>query len=53
MLESILSVCCDGTRLCIAIDITLATENIRTLTISEWKKNKPSINDRLVIFVLQ
>ena len=53
MLESILSVCCDGTRLCIAIDITLATENIRTLTISEWKKNKPSINDRLVVFVLQ
>jgi 16S rRNA (cytidine1402-2'-O)-methyltransferase len=53
MLESILSVCNDGTRLCIAIDITLATENIRTLTISEWKKNKPSINDRLAVFVLQ
>jgi len=53
MLESILSVCSDRTRLCLAIDITLATENIRTMTISEWKKNKPSINDRLAVFVLQ
>lgn len=53
MLESILSVCGDGTMLCIAVDITLASEKIRTMTISEWKKNKPSINDRLAVFVLQ
>lgn len=53
MLESILSVCSDGTMLCIALDITLASEKIRTMTISEWKKNKPSINDRLAVFVLQ
>jgi len=52
MLESILSVCRDRTMLCIAMDITLATENIRTMTISEWKKNRPSINDRLAVFVL-
>jgi 16S rRNA (cytidine1402-2'-O)-methyltransferase len=53
MLESILSVCRDGTMLCIAMDVTLATENIRTMTISDWKKNRPAINDRLAVFVLQ
>ena len=53
MLETILSVCSEGTMLCIALDITHADETIRTMTISEWKKNRPSINDRLAVFVLQ
>jgi 16S rRNA (cytidine1402-2'-O)-methyltransferase len=53
MLESILSACSNETLLCIAIDITLPDENIRTMTISEWKKNRPSINDRQAIFILQ
>ncbi len=53
MLESILEICSNETSLCIAVDITLKDENIRTMTIGEWKKNKPSINDRLVVFVLQ
>lgn len=53
MLESILKTCNNETRLCIAVDITLPGETIRTLTISEWKKNIPSINDRLAIFILQ
>ena len=41
MLESILSACSGDTLLCIAVDITLTSENIRTMTISEWKKNHP------------
>ena len=53
MLESILSECSNETLLCIAMDITLPDENIRTMTISEWKKNQPSINDRLVVFIIQ
>jgi 16S rRNA (cytidine1402-2'-O)-methyltransferase len=53
MLESILNVCSDGTMLCIALDITLADESIRTMTISEWKKNRPSINDHLAVFIIQ
>jgi 16S rRNA (cytidine1402-2'-O)-methyltransferase len=53
MLESILSACSNETLLCIAMDITLPDENIRTMTISEWKKNQPSINDRLAVFILQ
>lgn len=53
MLESLLSVCSDETLLCIATDITLPGESIRTMTIAEWRKNVPSINDRPTVFVLQ
>lgn len=53
MLEAILSVCSVNTMLCIASDITLPTESIRTLKISEWKKAIPDLKDRLAVFVLQ
>jgi 16S rRNA (cytidine1402-2'-O)-methyltransferase len=53
MLESILSVCNDDTMLCIAVNITLPDENIRTMAISEWKKSKPLINDTLAVFILE
>lgn len=53
MLESILNVCNDETMLCMAIDITLPDENIRTMKISEWKKEMPSIKDRLSVFIIQ
>ena len=53
ILESILSECSNETLLCIAMDITLPDESIRTMTISEWKKSRPSINDRLAVFILQ
>lgn len=53
MLESILSVCNTGTKLCIAADITLPSESIKTKIISDWKKEVPLLNDRLIIFILQ
>lgn len=53
MLESILTTCNNDTMLCIAADITQPGESIRTMKISEWKKNIPQINDHLVIFILQ
>jgi 16S rRNA (cytidine1402-2'-O)-methyltransferase len=53
MAESVLSVCQPGTKLCIACDISLPTEEIRTMKISEWKKNPPSLNNRLAVFVIQ
>jgi 16S rRNA (cytidine1402-2'-O)-methyltransferase len=53
MFESLISVCDNNTMLCIASDITLASESIRTMKISEWKKDIPSLNDKLVVFVLQ
>lgn len=53
MLEMILRTCHDGTRLCIAADISLKTEFIKTLPVSDWKRNIPQINKRLVVFILQ
>jgi 16S rRNA (cytidine1402-2'-O)-methyltransferase len=53
MLDSILSVCNSGTKLCIAADITLPTEFIKTKRISEWKKEVLNLNDRLIIFIIQ
>jgi 16S rRNA (cytidine1402-2'-O)-methyltransferase len=53
LVESVISVCHNETKLCIAADITLPTESIRTMKISEWKKSLPSLNDKLVVFVLQ
>jgi len=40
------------TRLCIAADLTLETEYIRTQTISNWKKQKPDLNKRPAIFLI-
>jgi 16S rRNA (cytidine1402-2'-O)-methyltransferase len=53
MLESILATCSNETYLCIGTDITLPDENIRTMKISEWKRNIPQINDHPAIFILQ
>lgn len=53
MLESIIETCHNDTKLCIAVDITLPSESIRTMRISEWKRDLPSLNDKLVVFVLQ
>jgi 16S rRNA (cytidine1402-2'-O)-methyltransferase len=53
MLESIMTTCHGDTLLCIAADITLPDESIRTMRISEWKKDLPVIKDKLVVFVMQ
>lgn len=53
MLDSLLSVLNADTRLCIAADITLQEEFIKTKKISEWRKEIPILNDRLLIFIIQ
>jgi 16S rRNA (cytidine1402-2'-O)-methyltransferase len=53
MVESIIAACKNDTNLCIATDITLASESIKTMRISEWKMCIPSLSDKLAIFILQ
>lgn len=53
MMESIVTTCRNDTLLCIAADITLPGESIRTMKISEWKRELPLLNDKLVVFVMQ
>ena len=40
------------TRLCIACDITLPSEYIKTLPIDQWKKTKADLHKRPAIFVI-
>jgi 16S rRNA (cytidine1402-2'-O)-methyltransferase len=52
LLEDILAACEGATLLCIACDITLSTEYIKTKSIAEWKKQLPDINKRPAIFLI-
>lgn len=52
LLTDILQNCNEQTQLCIATDITLDSEFIKTKSIDEWKKNIPQINKRPTIFLL-
>lgn len=53
LFEALLSVCNNEASLTVAADITLDFEYIRTMKIGEWKKEKPDIEGRLAVFVLQ
>jgi len=41
-----------NTRLCIACDITLPTEFIKTRTVGEWKKNSVDLHKRPTLFII-
>jgi 16S rRNA (cytidine1402-2'-O)-methyltransferase len=53
LLEDLLSICNEQTRLCVAVDLTLESEFVVTKTIAAWKKSIPDINKRPAIFLLQ
>jgi len=50
--ESIIKTCNADTMLCIACDLTLESEYIKTKTVSEWKKQNPPIQKRPAVFLL-
>ena len=53
LFESILKVCSKSTKLCVASNITLDSENIKTKTIEEWKScNPPNIHKSPTIFLI-
>lgn len=52
LLESILSTLQDQTMLCVACDITLSSEYIKTQTVNEWKKTKVDLNKRPTLFII-
>lgn len=52
MLEDILEAVQPATYVCIAADLTLPTEYIRTLRAADWKKEKPDLNKRPAIFIV-
>ena len=52
LLKALLEICNDKTRLCIARDLTLTTETVRSMTIAEWKKEKPASNRCASVYLL-
>ena len=52
LLEDILQALQPSTHLCIAADITLPTEYIKTLRVQDWKKTKIDLHNRPTIFII-
>ena len=50
--KDIISSCSPFTFLCIATNLTLPDERIRTLTINEWKRQNVDINKKPTVFIL-
>jgi 16S rRNA (cytidine1402-2'-O)-methyltransferase len=52
LLQAVIETCNTETLLCLATDITLENENIRTQALAAWKKKPPDINRRPTVFLL-
>tara|TARA_R110000850_G_scaffold276992_1_gene421265 strand:- start:688 stop:1398 length:711 start_codon:yes stop_codon:yes gene_type:complete len=53
MLEELLLSLSGNTKVCIACDISLPSEFIKTLTVDLWKKQIPELHKRPAIFIIQ
>jgi 16S rRNA (cytidine1402-2'-O)-methyltransferase len=52
LLAALLDACSPATRLCVAADLTLPSENIRTETIGQWRRAAAPIGRRPAVFLL-
>ncbi|MGG8495092.1 SAM-dependent methyltransferase [Tenacibaculum sp. TC6] len=52
LLDDLRAILSPETRVCVACDITLPTEYIKTLTIKEWKNVKTDLHKRPTIFIV-
>ena len=50
--EDLLSMLQQSTHLCVACDITLPTEYIKTYKVSDWKRQKIDLHNRPAIFII-
>ena len=53
MLESLISTLHPQSYICVACDITLPTEYIKTYTANDWKKIKVDLHKRPTLFIIQ
>lgn len=53
LLAAVLETCSTDTRLCLATDLTLPGESVRTQLVGAWKGSAPDLNRRPTVFVLQ
>ena len=52
LIAALLAVCRPDTLLCVATDLTLTTESVRTSRIADWRKDKPDLKDRPSVFLI-
>ncbi|MQP52981.1 MULTISPECIES: SAM-dependent methyltransferase [unclassified Flavobacterium] len=52
LMEDLLQILQPNTYLCVACDITLPTEFIKTKTANQWKKEKADLHNRPCIFII-
>ncbi|MFM1875803.1 MAG: hypothetical protein RL266_1540 [Bacteroidota bacterium] len=52
LFEDVLKTCNSNHKLCVAVDITLETEQIKTLAVAEWKTEKIDLHKRPCMFLL-
>ena len=52
MFTDLLQTLSGSTQLCIAVDITLSTEFIKTQSVQDWKKGKVALHKRPAIFII-
>lgn len=52
LVEEVLQVLQSDTLLCIACDLTLPTQYIKTMSVAAWKKHKVSLHKRPAIFII-
>lgn len=52
MLATILRTCAAESMLCIAADLTLSTQFIRTQSVGRWRKSTPDLNRRPAVYLL-
>jgi 16S rRNA (cytidine1402-2'-O)-methyltransferase len=57
MLEALVAACAPGTLICVATDLSLASESVRTLSGKEWKAQlaagkAPDFHKKPTVFLL-
>ncbi len=52
LFAALLEACAPATRLCVAADLTLPTESVRTKTVADWRRAKGAIGKRPAVFLL-
>lgn len=52
MLDVALDTCAAGTRLCVAVDLTMPTEQVVSRTVADWRARRVQIGKRPAVFLL-
>jgi 16S rRNA (cytidine1402-2'-O)-methyltransferase len=52
LLAALLETCEPNTKLCVAADLTLASESVTTLSVGKWREKRTSIGRRPAVFLL-